>query len=483
MSLRIITTVIQLGRAFLHAIGLRKSYLDKNNSFSRAEKVLFLLAFLSLFLPVALFMQFPADNVKQKIALRRTVSFILSAYSSNDKLSSPADKGDKKSSSDIDLLNNPFDFSGGSASSNSAPTESSIEDRFGVQMLKDSSSSHFYIVDIDGHDEMVLRSLGSSGRDWPKLEFLEKKMEDNLSDNYGIKVGHNGEFAMVSPTSGGPAQQLRVRSANLAELYALKSALEHSVPSQLSNLTGKSSVKVYFLVDWNNFGARADWGFDASKKPAIMVEPNPAPFLRYSVLQEALIHEFGHNSAYRLGFDMDNCEGWRLVKPLGWKSFFNPRSGNVGFAIITRGGKLYRPLTYERWIRCNGSGVALKEDGTSAYPRISQAQRLSTDEIREAAVIKPISSYFPNPMEMYAEGVSYFRRGEKYRKYLLDESPELYRLVKEQDQLELDKTYGKGKMVRYLNGSLIANLHDKQNEIREFESRHQVLSANSGLIK
>jgi hypothetical protein len=351
-----------------------------------------------------------------------------------------------------------------------------IEERFGVHTLETTENSRDYLITIDDTTDLVLRSSAELKSDFARLESLEKSMEANLDASYGVRLGHAGEFAAISPSPSWTAQQLRVRSANLAELYALRSALERSLPAQFTRAGSTNAVKVYFLLDWNNCGARADWGFDASRKPAIVVEPNPSTFLRYTVLQEALIHEFGHNSAYRLGFDMDNAGGWRLIKRLGWKTTFNPRSDGEGFAIVARNSNLYKYKSNGVWIRCNACGQSLKADGSIAAPHACQAERRNTEEIRELALVKPISTYCPNPMEIYAEGLAYFRRGEQYRKLLLQESPELYRLVKEQDQLELNRTYGKGMFIRALDGRLTADRTDIQKQIAAFETKLEVIS-------
>ena len=351
-----------------------------------------------------------------------------------------------------------------------------IENRFGLQVLQDSHEVHNFVLSMDGEQEVVLRSTGTLSSDWTKLQSLEKKMEMKLADLYGVNLGHDGELAIISSSIAAPAVTLNLRSANLAELYALKGALERSVPSQFSRLAQGSCVKVYFLVDRYS-GALADWAYDSDRKPAIVVEPYPAPVCRYTVLQKALIHELAHNSAHRLGFDTENAVGWRLVKPLGWRITFNPSLGREGFAIVTRAGNLYRHLSNGFWIRCNAAGQALKADGKPAAPHLWQAQRLSTNEIRDLALVKPISMYFPDPMEMYAEGMTYFREGEQYRRYLLQESPSLYQLVKQQDQLELDKTYGKGEFIRNTDGHLVTNFVDAQKQILEFETKSDVLSA------
>lgn len=74
-----------------------------------------------------------------------------------------------------------------------------------------------------------------------------------------------------------------------------------------------------------------------------------------------------------------------------------------------------------------------------------------------------------NPSEVFADAMAMFRADQHSRAELLRESPRLYFVVKEQDQKELDWTFGKGKMVRSVNGIVTEPTPQVLKEIRELE--------------
>ncbi len=365
------------------------------------------------------------------------------------------------------------------AESDFVPFERIFFRRFGVSCEFDLNKQEYRFFFRQTNKKLLLLSIlaeeFSLEDAWAELELLETEIEERIKSHYGVRVSHCGELTSASPVrSRRSSYKLRLRSPMLLELSALETAIEHSVPSFYLRSSHEKSLKVYFLQDWNYCAARADWGFDYAGKPAIFVEPAFANAGNFAFLKEVFLHELAHNASYNMGFRPKNPGAWKLSKKLGWFYFFNPNARIQGFAIESSDGRLFRQGNSSRWIRCDRSGLPLSKAGERV--RLRDAERLGANQIRELANVRPVSAYFPNPMEVMAEGLCFFRNNRACRRRLLVESPKLYSIVKEEDQNEIDKSFGRSKYLRGLDGRLLQATEKNRRLVEKFESQSSLLA-------
>lgn len=188
-------------------------------------------------------------------------------------------------------------------------------------------------------------------------------------------------------------------------------------------------------------------------------------------LEGTLYHELGHHeqfSKFNKALEMLGPEGTKasaeLAKEMGWQ--YNKRLDTGVIKDKTGGLWKFDPENGKfRW-----SGGQAPADGE---------RRLSSLEMREKALVKPITPYFDNPNEMHAEALAMYRIGERAdvrggRQYLASESPALYDVIKKFDQKSIDMKMGKdadghSKYVRNVDGKIVENNADVQRRISEKE--------------
>lgn len=318
------------------------------------------------------------------------------------------------------------------------------------------------------------------------LERLLQKLRDekiySLEKDYGIRIGKEG--SSTHQTAYGQmhktAESLQLRLPKLQELYALEYALEHSSPSQQGKLPRERGVNVYFLKQESEHSAN-EWGFDAKNKASIFLEPRTG--VRFGrTLEETLMHQFAHNSAYRMGWNPHESWRWPLARDLGWVFAGEPNiteisiNGNIrrlqsqasGWLLRTNEGPNYfYKQSGDSWIRCDMNLHPLDDAGKPAS--MEKARKFSSERIIEYAMVKPVSPEFPTPPEVFADGLAMFRAHKDARAELLDVSPRLYNIVKTHDQKELDAAFGKGKKVRSVDGKVVDPTPQVMTEIRRLE--------------
>lgn len=316
------------------------------------------------------------------------------------------------------------------------------------------------------------------------LEDLRRKKIRELENSFGISIKMHGTTTQKSCTSlFMTSASLPVRLPNLCELANLEYALEHSYPSQFTGRSESSrGVNIYFL-DKKSDTASSEWGFDGHGVPSLFLERRFG-LVEGRTTEESLMHQLAHNSQYRMGWDPHFNMTWPVAKELGW--IF---SGETHIKDITFQGHPIRKypeaaawllrtregddFTYKynqegrNWIRSDKNLRTLDASGKPVGEE--KAKTLSFDQMRELAVVPPVSPEFVNPSEVFADAMAMFRADQHSRAELLRESPRLYFVVKEQDQKELDWTFGKGKMVRSVNGIVTEPTPQVLKEIRELE--------------
>lgn len=362
----------------------------------------------------------------------------------------------------------------------------SLENKYAVSIER-ALLSYVITATVHGNPvEIAKAPISSSPAEIDlQLEKLQQSKIDNLEKLYAVRIGKTG--SAVSETAYGQmhltAHCVPVRSPKLGELCVLEYALEHSKPSQLTNISSRSKgINIYFLNKKQPFSV-SEWGYDGSGKPSIFIEAKKGISFGHT-LEEHLMHQLSHNSEYRMGWNPYESWKWPMAAKLGWVFSGDPHSTELTinghtrtlqrqdeFAWLIKSSEgpnfLYKPLDDESWVRCNSALVPLDENGQAVAE--SKAKKLSSEKVRQYALIRPLSLENPTPPEVLADALALFRADRESRAELLHISPPLYKLTREHDQNELDKTYGKGKMVRSVDGTISEPTFDVIKEIQELE--------------
>lgn len=363
-----------------------------------------------------------------------------------------------------------------------------LEDKYGVSIDRDWFGYSITSKVHDSHPEIFRAPVYMSPGDIDsQLEKLRHAKIRSLEKQYKIRIHMFG--ASVNQTAYGQmhstAEKVPLRTPNLGELLVLEYALKHSAPSQLEgpNLHSRG-LNVYFL-DRRTYHTASEWGFDGENRPAIFLESRKGAAIGHHTLEETLMHQFSHNSAFRMGWNPHESWKWPVAKDMGWRfagptmvthvtfngHTFMTRAGESGWLLRTIEGPSY---TYKLdkqddvWIRCDKELNPLDNKGNKVAS-LNDARKLSYDEIRPLAIVPPVSPEFPTPPEVFADAMAMFRADRDARAELLDESPKLYEVVKKFDQLELDTTYGKGVMIRSIDGVVTPPTPEVLKDIHELE--------------
>ena len=359
----------------------------------------------------------------------------------------------------------------------------SLESKYGVSIDR-AWMGYSITAPVHGEHPQIAQAKISSSRAEleQQLQTLYENKISDLEKTFSVKIAR---FGTVNETAYGQMHQtahaVPVRSPKLGELYVLEYALEHSEPSQLMNFSrNPAGINIYFLDQKNPFTA-TEWGFNSAGKPAVFIEPRLGVTFGHT-LEENVMHQLAHNSAYKLGWNPNESWNWPLAKKLGFEFSGKPHlteftlnghtrtigsPGPYAWLLKTSEGFLYRNTQPDLWIRCSKDLIPLDDMGKPVAA--SKARKLSSDRIREYALVKPLSLDFPTPPEVFADALSMFRADRDSRAELLQISPILYKVVREHDQEELDKTYGKGNKVRAVDGTVTEPTLPIIREIRDLE--------------
>lgn len=185
-----------------------------------------------------------------------------------------------------------------------------------------------------------------------------------------------------------------------------------------------------------------------------------------SAYQIMIMHELAHNSGY-----LRNTDKWsngqteaELAKLYGYEKIIDrtatridQKTGNVISAskdvwAILREGNLYKK-TRDGWEKCDKDGKVL-------------GQLLSGEEMRKLA--KFPTSYCDTPYEVDAEGLVCLRLGGKSRARLMKECPEVYAVVKREDDEETARFSGPN-MMRSVDGGLVEKTDENLAALKKFE--------------
>ncbi|HEY9676423.1 MAG TPA: hypothetical protein V6C76_00370 [Drouetiella sp.] len=328
-----------------------------------------------------------------------------------------------------------------------------------------------------------------------QLKSLVADEEKSLSAAYKVSFAKAGEFvAKQKETSESPdsANAVVARDPELFELKGIRAALEKSGPSNVA-ADGKTGVKFYELTDRviTGIDSLATFQQDKDNKPSVYLWPKfqsldfateadrtpdqRLPFTdgnRRESVEGAVIHELGHHQFSKLGYDPKTnpnalASETKLFERMGWKKRLDEKDSDYNWLLQAKeksdNGQpaTYLPeftgmfFSFGRWRQVGGP-----ENEQGHLGPADKMQRLGESEMEAHARVKPPSWYFESPEEEYAKAVRAFRTSTESRAALQKNSPELFTLMKENDQREINQLYGTNsdgtpKKTRNENGEIV----------------------------
>lgn len=249
-----------------------------------------------------------------------------------------------------------------------------------------------------------------------------RKIED-LEARFGIKLSKRGDRVRNPFERASGVPFMATRGPSDRELVNLEGARGRSIPSFEGNLT------IYFL-DWmphTSYRKRSWQAAGVHFCGAVYIGPDCPDYTDYWQ-RHLFTHEIAHHGQYRHrlfdnGFD-------DIVAPLGWKTAKLANGLPVWTFEASSGHRYWFNRENRLWHR-----LKVSEGGLPA--RLQDKPQIPSCDMRKRALVRPISDYLDNPVEMITEGTTEFRMGPEEREKLLRKSPVLYRVVKALDQLEI----------------------------------------------
>ncbi len=312
------------------------------------------------------------------------------------------------------------------------------------------------------------------------LKSLVSDEESSLTSTFHVSFAKQGEVVTDQKETADSKplpHQVTARDPELFELEGIKAALEKSAPSNIAS-DGKTGVKYYCLTEKPILGidSFATFQNDKDSKPSVYLWPKfneiniatekdrtsaqNLPFSdgdRPESVEGAMIHELGHHQFMKLGFDPKNSKNetasvtaqTQLFEKMGWLPRLDEKDADYNWLLVGKSKDdngqpaTYLPsftgmfFSFGRWQQ---KGGPVDEHGKRVPA--DKMQQLGEDQMVAEAKIKPPTWYFENPEEEYAEAVRMYRMNDESRRSLMQGSPALYSLMKENDQRELDQMYG-----------------------------------------
>lgn len=357
-----------------------------------------------------------------------------------------------------------------------------------------------YSISYDGKDKV----LATTDATTKGLEEAEKKMTDlvlekmkELEKTFNVKFSKEGDdvvkqWVEKADCSWERGVMVKARNPNMIEIYGIQAALYRCQPSDIA--VNKNGVKFHFL-ETNYYKDQPVLAYftsaDKDGNPSVFFEPgankkkpaterDSARFGRDHLFSvEALTtHELSHNHQAKTGW-YTPAEKEKLAKSIGWMPVVD-KDGATDFIMKGKSGEYYRYgkdhcKDSKVWVKCDSNGDPLDEKGAKAGS-YKAAKHLKRTDVSESALVKPLTYYFPSPLEMYAEGLMLYRLGGKDREQLLKESPALHEAAKKGDQVEIDARYGSNESgaARYIRGAdglLKDNTEAERKAVKEYEEK------------
>lgn len=355
-----------------------------------------------------------------------------------------------------------------------APTMRALEVRFGVtstEVVRPDGTRvrRYYVEGENGQKTQVLDTTSDDPKEIERqlTQWREAKIKE-IEAKYNLQISRDGQTDRLQ------GKDADLRAPRIDELLALEQAAMRSQPSARS-ANGKP-VRVEFTVRPSTpYDAYVPGRVSDDEQERIVFEPLSRTFKGF---KDTAMHEFAHigqhNMRQRDAAALDTAfeaMGYRRVKT---------DDGAMQWQLKGKDGNYYTENPNGTgWTRVDEKGRPLKTDGKPASGfKDKDAVTISSTEIQERAVVRPASWYFTNPVENQAEGLWLFRGGEQDRTRLFTTSPELYKIIKEYDQKEIDADprYGKNsdgtaKFIRLPDGTIGENNEANRAIVTQFEKK------------
>ena len=336
-----------------------------------------------------------------------------------------------------------------------------------------------------------------------KLDRLIDGQMQTLERQYKVTFARPGEKAGQQETAKADCtteygQAIRAHKPTFGDLYATREALAHSQPSQL-NVDGTKGIKLYFmdkpfftkpaygnkpaLALYESSGPNGEIAMlitpDAEKLP---VSAKDAADPQARNLAYIIEHELTHNSQNNM-WDSFAGEQDKVAAQFGWETnvIANANHGTFFGGDLLKGSNGVGYINSRPQCGVDTAWMAIKDHHPlDAQGRpvdtTDRARKFTNDQVAADAQVKPLTYYFPNPKEMFSEGLANFRNGRASRERELNLSPALYAVVSRHDQKEIAKYYGvdasgHSKFIRNADGLIVARTPAAEAELARFEQR------------
>lgn len=283
-----------------------------------------------------------------------------------------------------------------------------------------------------------------------KLEVIKNKQTE-IESTFGITVVPEGEKKKQNKG------EIIAGVPTLDELNVLNEALTKTSHEDYSNM------RIFFSqpsgLEQDTL-AYYEGGNETTPHELVMLPGSRMTVRGWDGFEGVAQHELAHHEQYKKWGDDEFAdagmplEARKLLADMGWT-----RSAKFGYLIEDKYGGFWK-LEKEHWNW---------KEGTRSARGIRQ---LDNAGMQRRALHRPPTTYFDAPTEEHAEGVAMFRvdRGK-----LAQESPDIYRVMKQYDQLTIDNKWGKestgeSKYIRALSGRVIPNTVTNRTEIETQEN-------------
>lgn len=368
-----------------------------------------------------------------------------------------------------------------------APKTPSLEEKYGVQSVEivrpDGTKARRYYV--EGENGAKVQVLDTTCDDPKEVERQLKEWRDakikELEDKYYVQISRDGQTDRLQ------GKDAALRSPRLDEVLALEQTLMRSQPSARS-ANGKP-IRIEFPIrPTTPYDAYVSGRASTDEQERIVFEPLARTFKSF---KDTALHEFAHIGQRNMR-ERDSAALERAYEAMGYRKVTTEK-GEQQWQLKGKDGYYYTETPNSdgtQWTRVDEKGRPLKANGQPASSFTDKdAYTIARIEMEDKAVVRPASWYFTSPAENHAEGLWLLRGGELDRERLCRNSPDLYRIIKEYDQKEIDADprYGKNpdgssKFIRLLDGTIGPNTKENRDLIQQFEVRFKKASVPEPLF-
>lgn len=338
-----------------------------------------------------------------------------------------------------------------------------------------------------------------------RLNTLVASRQKQIEQRYAVKFALPGDIVDYQRQTDDAVARPKLIHAVQPELYQLEglmSGLEKSGPTSFA--VGAQDMKIYFLADKVVLDkpGHASYQNDRGGLPSIYFFPSInevskptdadlsaadrkksyADKTRPQTIESIAMHQMGHHQFFKMGYQ-NSVEGEVFQSQMGWVRNRDWSTIKTPWLILGKDtdtdgtNASYFPnidatTGATTWVRTKPDGGGVDSRGRRVP--IVQAERLTSEQMRDKALMKPPTLNFNSPEDEYAESIRMHRLAETSRRDLIRSSPFIYDQVKTNDQKEIDEKYGKqtdgtSKFLRAAAGQLVPNDDLNRLQIQTFE--------------